>query len=170
MVAAIEVYFDQTASSRIRKLWDAMEDAGIPSLRDLTHRRHRPHLSLVAAPKLDVEPVRAALAGIEVAMPMTMALDHIGIFPGRVLWLGPAPRRELMDHQRGVYERLDAAGIPLDPYYHPDAWVPHVTMSMRVPHRQMSEAIKLCMDVLPVDASIAGGAVADHARDIYRAW
>jgi 2'-5' RNA ligase superfamily protein len=170
MVAALEVYFDPTSTSRLRKLWDAMEDAGIPSLRDLTHGRHRPHLSLVAAPVFDVGPVRAALAGVDLAPPMTLKLDHIGVFPGRVLWLGPAPRHDLLDHQAAVFRRLDAAGLPLDPYYRPGEWVPHVTVSMRVPHKHMTEAIKLCMDVLPIELTVTGGAIADHARDVYQPW
>lgn len=43
-------------------------------------------------------------------------------------------------------------------------WMPHVTLSMRIPHTKLSAALKLCMDVLPVEATITGAAVADHAR------
>jgi hypothetical protein len=170
MVAALELYVDPVASSRVRNLWDAMEADGIPSLRDLTHGRHRPHLSLIAAPRFDVAPVRAAIGDLNVAPALPLSLDHIGVFPGRVLWLGPAPHRDLIDLQAAVHQRLAAAGIPLDPYYRPGVWVPHVTMSMRVPHKLMSEAIKLCMDVLPIDATIAGAAIADHAREVYATW
>jgi hypothetical protein len=168
MVAALEVYLDPVGSSRVRKLWDAMEDAGIPSLRDLTHGRHRPHLSLLAAPIFDPDPVRSALQGLDVAPPMSLNLDHVGVFPGRVLWLGPAPRRDLLDLQAQAYALLHSAGIALDPYYAPGSWVPHVTVSMRVPHKLMTDAIKLCMDVLPIEISFAGAAVADHARDVYQ--
>ena len=168
MVAALELYFDQAATARIRMLWDAMEDAGIPSLRDLTHGRHRPHLSLVAAPTFDADPVRLALDTFDVALPMSVKLVHIGIFPGRVLWLGPAPTHDLLDHQAEAYARLNAAGLVLDPYYRPGEWVPHVTASMRVPHKQMTDAIKLCMDVLPIEATVTGAAVADHARNVYQ--
>jgi hypothetical protein len=41
-------------------------------------------------------------------------------------------------------------------------------MSMRVPHKQITDAIKLCMDIMPIDAVITGAAVADYKRDIYR--
>ena len=46
MVAALELYFDEVAERRIRVLWNALEAAGVPTLRDLAHRRHRPHLQL----------------------------------------------------------------------------------------------------------------------------
>lgn len=168
MVAALELYFDQAARGRIRALWNAFEEAGIPSLRDLTHGRHQPHLSLVGAPVLDPDAVRAALEGFVVAPPLRIRLDFVGAFLGRVLWLGPVPTVELLEHQQQVHSRLAGADVELDPYYRPGAWVPHSTMSMRVPHKLMTDAIKLCMDVLPIEATIVGAAVADYKRDIYR--
>lgn len=167
MVAALEMYVDPVASARVRTLWDAMEDAGIPSLRDLTHRRHRPHISLIGASSLDPDAVIAALRGIDVAPPLRVDITFVGTFVGRVLWLGPAVTSDLIAHHRAVCRALMAGGVAIDPLYLPGAWVPHCTVSMRVPLRQMTEALRLCMDVLPIDATVTGAAVADHARDIY---
>jgi 2'-5' RNA ligase len=168
MVAALEMYLDLVASKRVRTLWDAMEDAGIPSLRELTHRRHKPHVSLIGAAALDPEAVADALAGIIVAPPLRIHLNFVGTFVGRVLWLGPVVTPELLAHHATVCGALTAAGIAFDPLYRPGEWVPHCTVSMRVPLKQMTDALRLCMDVLPVEATIAGAAVADYARDIYR--
>ncbi|HEY2791616.1 MAG TPA: 2'-5' RNA ligase family protein, partial [Micromonosporaceae bacterium] len=125
MVAALEMYTDPVATGRIRALWDAMEDAGVPSLRELTHRRHRPHISLIGAPALDPDAVAAALRGITVAPPLTLTLDFVGVFVGRVVWLGPRVTSELLAHHEMVCTRLDAGGVPIDPLYRPGAWVPH---------------------------------------------
>lgn len=168
MVAALELYFDSVARTRVRALWDAFEAASIPSLRDLTHGRHQPHLSLVSADALDPAAVRDALGGLRAAVPLRLRLDFVGVFLGRVLWLGPVPTAELLAHQAEVHGRLSTAGIGLDPYYRPGSWVPHATMSMRVPHARMTDAIKLCMDVLPIEATVVGAAVADHKRGIYQ--
>ncbi len=168
MVAALEMYLDPVASKRIRTLWDAMEEAGIPSLRELTHRRHQPHVSLVGAPALDPDAVAAALDGITVPLPLTLHMNFVGTFVGRVLWLGPAVTSELLAHHRTVYEALSAGGVEVDPLYRPGEWVPHCTVSMRVPLKQMTDALRLCMDVLPIEATITGAAVADYARGIYR--
>lgn len=167
MTAALELYLDPAAERRIRTLWDAFEDAGVPSLRDLTHRKHRPHLSLFAAPALDGPAVAAALAGLAVAPSLPIRLDHLGIFPGRVMWLGPPPSRVLLAHHEAVAARLAVAGIEVDPFYRPGFWVPHMTVSMRVPLTQINDAVKLCMDVLPLEVTITGAAVADHAGDLY---
>lgn len=90
MVAALECYFDGEASRRIRALWDALAAAGVPSLRDLTHGKHRPHLSVAVADELDAAAVTSALAGMPAAPPLRLDFQYAGQFVGRVLWLGPA--------------------------------------------------------------------------------
>ncbi|GHJ48660.1 2'-5' RNA ligase [Catellatospora sp. TT07R-123] len=167
MTAALELYFDQATTFRLRRLWDALEAEGIPSLRDLTHRKHRPHLSITSAEVLDGPAVQEALGDLPAAPPLKLTFDHIGQFLGRVLWLGPVPTRELLDHQAAVHARLAAAGIETGSFYQPGSWVPHCTLSMRVPLVRMTDAIRLCLDVLPVEATFTGAAVADHARDQY---
>jgi hypothetical protein len=167
MVAAIELYLDLAAERRIRRLWDAMEDVGIPSLRDLTHGRHRPHISLVAAPELNPTRVAPALRGVPVAPSLSLQLDFVGLFLGRVLWLGPAPTAGLVAHHAGVLARLDDAGVTVFDEYRPGAWVPHCTVSMRIPHTKLPDALRLCLDTLPIPATVVGAAIADHARDIY---
>lgn len=167
MVAALELYFDPAATRRVTKLWSALDEAGIQSMRSLFHGRHRPHLSLTGAPELDGPAIAAALEGMQAAPPLRLRLDFIGQFVGRVLWLGPVPSTDLLAHHIAVHQRLDSAGIPSSDLYRPGAWVPHVTLSMRVPHPKMSAAIRLCMDVLPIEATIVGAGVADYARGQY---
>ncbi len=166
MVAALELYFDTDATRRIRVLWEALESEGVQSMLSLLGRRHRPHLSLAVADRLDPEAVAAALAGVVAAPPLRLGLDFAGQFVGRVLWLGPAPNRELLDHQEQVYQRLTGAGIDVWDKYRPGSWVPHCTLSMRVPNPLMGTAIRRCLEMLPIEASIVGAAVTDHARGI----
>ncbi len=166
-MAALELYLDPIADRRLVRLWEAMEEAGVPSLRGLTHGRHRPHLSLVAAPQLDGAAVAAALAGFEVAPPLRLDLDFVGLFRGRVLWLGPVPTADLIALHAAVYDRLAAAGVEVFAEYRPGAWVPHCTVSMRVPHAKLPQGLRLCLDTLPIPATVAGAALADHNRDLY---
>jgi hypothetical protein len=167
MVAALELYLDSVADRRIRTLWDALEDAGVQTLRDLTHGRHRPHLSLTGADRLDGPAVAEALTGLTVAPRLTVRLDYIGQFLGRVLWLGPVPHAQLLAHHAAVHARLHSAGIDSFDVYRPGVWVPHCTLSMRVPLPKLTNAIRLCLDVLPIEATIVGAAVADYARGEY---
>lgn len=169
MVAALELYFDPAATRRVSTLWTALEASGIPSMKGLIGGRHRPHLSLTGAPELDGPAIATALDGLDVAPPLRLRLDHIGQFVGRVLWLGPVPSAELLAHHAIVHNRLEAAGITGFDVYRPGSWVPHVTLSMRVPHAKMGAAIRLCMDVLPIEATLSGAGVADYARGRYTA-
>jgi 2'-5' RNA ligase len=168
VVAALELYLDTDATRRIRALWDALEAEGVQSLRSLLEQRHRPHVSLAVAPELDSARVAEALAGTTVAVPLRLSFQHAGQFVGRVLWLGPAPTGELLAHQRAVYDRLVGAGVPVADVYRPDRWVPHCTLSMRVPNALMAIAVRRCLEVLPIEATVTAAAVADHARGIAR--
>jgi hypothetical protein len=164
VVAALELYLDTNAERRIRNLWDALEDCGVQTLRSLTHGKHRPHLSLTGAPELDAQAVAEALSDIDVAPKIELKFDFIGQFLGRVLWLGPTPTAGLLAHHAAVHDRLARAGVESFDLYRPGNWVPHCTLSMRVPLVKLTEAIRLCLDVIPISATISGAAVADHAR------
>ena len=165
MSAALELYFDRAAERRIQVLWNALATAEVPTLRQLSHR-HRPHLSLVGAELLDPVAVAAALAGLPAAPPVALTFQYAGQFVGRVLFLGPAPSLPLLTHHAEVWRRLSAAGLDLSPLYAPGAWVPHTTLSMRVPRLALTEATRRCLEFLPIDATITGAAVVDHKRDV----
>lgn len=137
-------------------------------MRSLLEQRHRPHLSLAVAPRLDPERVVAALAGTAVAPPLRLTFQHAGQFVGRVLWLGPSPTAELLAHHALVHGRLADAGVGLAEHYRPGHWVPHCTLSMRVPNALMAAAVRRCLEVLPLEATVVGAAVTDHARGVCR--
>ncbi|MEU4640519.1 2'-5' RNA ligase family protein [Micromonospora sp. NPDC023814] len=166
MVAALELYLDTDATRRIRVLWDALEAEGVQSMRSLLEQRHRPHVSLAVAPRFDPDRVAAALRGTVVAAPLRLSFQHAGQFVGRVLWLGPTPTAELLAHHAEVHGRLAEAGIGLVEHYQPGRWVPHCTLSMRVPNALMAAAVRRCLEVLPLEATAVGAALTDHARGI----
>jgi len=58
------MYFDDQADAAVRRLWQRLADAGLPSLATRTHRQHRPHVSLAVAESLanaDPAPLRSVL-------------------------------------------------------------------------------------------------------------
>ncbi|MEV4702123.1 2'-5' RNA ligase family protein [Actinoplanes sp. NPDC049316] len=165
MVAALEVYLDVDATRRIRALWKALEADGIPTMASL-HERHRPHISLAAARRLPPDAVAAALRGLDVGRGLSVGMDFAGQFVGRVLWLGVTMTEELLAHHRAVHDRLAHAGVPVWEHYRPGRWVPHCTVSLRVPNPAMGPAVRRCLEILPVRAQLAGAAVTDHANGI----
>jgi 2'-5' RNA ligase len=168
MVAALELHLDERATRRIRVLWDLLEDLGVQTLRTPHDGRHRPHVALTVARALDPDQVEAALKPIVVAEPLRLNFQFAGIFVGRVVFLGLAPTPGLMRHQANVWRHLHEAGIESLPLYAPGEWVPHCTMSMRVPRPILTEALRRCLEVLPIEATVTKAAVVDYARDIYR--
>jgi hypothetical protein len=165
MSSALEVYFDTATERRVQLLWNALAAVDVPTLRQLSGR-HRPHLSLVGAEVLDGPAVADALAGLRAAPPSPVSFQYVGQFVGRVLFLGPAPSGALLAHQAEVWRRLRAADIGLSDLYAPGIWVPHVTMSMRVPRPALTEAIRRCLEFLPIEATFSSAAVVDHKRDV----
>ncbi|MBB2945731.1 hypothetical protein FB565_005489 [Actinoplanes lutulentus] len=164
MVAALELYLDVHATRRIRTLWQALEAEGIPSLGSL-NTKHRPHVSLAAAHRMDPEAVVAAVEGVP---GLTLSMDFVGQFVGRVLWLGVTVTEELLAHHRTVHERLSAGGVEVWDQYRPGRWVPHCTISMRVPNPMMGPAIRRCLEMLPLTATVTGAGIADHANEIFK--
>lgn len=165
MAAALELRLDARASRRIVALWEALQAEGVQNVRSpLQH--HRPHVSLAVADALDPAAVAAALTGVAVAPPLQLSFGFVGQFLGRVLWLGPAPHRALLEHQAHVHRRLSAAGIDTWPEYLPGSWVPHCTVSMRVSTALVGTAVRRCLETLPIEATVVGAAVADHVRGI----
>jgi 2'-5' RNA ligase len=168
VVAALELHLDVHATRRIRTLWRALEAEGIQTLASLQAERHRPHVSLAAAVKLAPDAVADALDGVGLGVGLTLDLDFVGQFVGRVLWLGVTPTAELLAVHRAVHERLTAAGVEVWEHYRPGRWVPHCTVSMRVPNPQLAVALRRCLEVLPVQATVTGASLTDHVNDIAR--
>jgi len=167
VVAALEIYFDPVAERRLRTLWAALDEAGVPNLGTFTHGRHRPHISLVVADALGPDAVAAALAELRLPPPLTLSFQHVGQFPGGVLWLGPAPTADLLALHALVLERLDGAGIEVSDLYRPGTWVPHCTLSMTARREAVSRAVPVCCDVLPLAATLTAAAIADHTRGLF---
>jgi len=166
VVAALELHLDVEATRRVTALWRALEADGVPSMGTLLSARHRPHVSLAAARALHPPDVVAALDGLAVGQGLTLALDFVGQFVGRVLWLGVVPTPALLDHHRDVQERPAAAGVEVWDVYRPGRWVPHCTVAMRVPNPLMAIAIRRCLEVLPIQATVVGASLTDHANGI----
>jgi len=169
MVAALELYLDTDATRRLRALWQALEAEGIPTLASLQDSKHRPHVSLAAASRLSPSAVVEALGDTPVGRGLTLDLDFVGQFVGRVLWLGVTPTAPLLERHRAVQDRLAAGGVSVWDHYLPGRWVPHCTVSLRVPNPLMGAAVRRCLEILPLRATVTGASVTDHANDIAHA-
>jgi 2'-5' RNA ligase len=129
MPYAVTAPLDSTAAATVERMWhelaDRIGDDGAIRL------GYAPHISLAIlsdmAPAAKIE--EAVFGGLNNWEPFDVVLASIGVFPGAppVVWIGPVVTERLLTWHASLYAAL--ASLPVHPHYHPDAWVPHVTLS-----------------------------------------
>ena len=68
MVHALDVTFDRLTDDRVRAEWQALRDAGLPSLARHTGASNRPHLTLDSRDRVDPE-AEAGLVTVAARLP-----------------------------------------------------------------------------------------------------
>ncbi|MBX3065608.1 MAG: 2'-5' RNA ligase family protein [Anaerolineae bacterium] len=158
MQYAVELYFDDAAEQLIRKMWQAMEEAGIPS--GMLGEGFRPHVTLAVYEK---KRGKRFVAGLEhfatTIKPITLKLDHYGIFATEesVLFLGVTVSSALLRLHRAFQRRFKMLSGGLKDYYLVDRWVPHCTIAHHLPLEQMAAAINVFKEMgvtLPIQPKI----------------
>jgi 2'-5' RNA ligase len=158
---AIELLFDPTTEAAIKGVWAQLETAGVPSLASWTHRRHRPHISLSVAGRIDtsqLQGVRDCLA----ATHLDVTLYSPAVFPRPgVLYLSVVPTLALLRLHEEVHAALrDAMVAPRDGYS-VGAWVPHCTLAHDLTRAQLARGIDLLHDQAPITAHVSDAGLLD---------
>jgi 2'-5' RNA ligase len=143
---------DATGDHAVRRLWTALEGAGVATLATHTHGHHVPHLSYASLRGYDLEAVRSALAALPEAAPVPLHFDGFGTFRRSRCWLAPAITSDLAARQQRVVEAVQATGADLHRHYRPGDWVPHLTLAPRLHLRDLATVAALVYDVLPLAA------------------
>ncbi len=155
---ALELFFDPDTEAAIRDVWARLETAGVPSLASRTHRRHRPHVSLSVAERIEAgqfHDARERLASTH----LDVTLSSPAVFPRTgVLYLSVVPTLALLRLHEDVHAAL--AGSLVEPWdtYSVGAWVPHCTLAQGLTRDQLVQGIDLLHDqpVIALHVSSAG--------------
>lgn len=161
MALAVCLLLDPPGDLAVRRLWDRMEEAGVPSLATHTHGHHVPHLTYAVLRAWDLEAVVAALRALPERPPLRLHLDALGIFRRSRCWLAPALSVDLAPRQQAVVEAVTATDADLHWHYRPGAWVPHVTLAPRLRLHHLPVVAQLVNDVLPVVTTASRAALID---------
>jgi 2'-5' RNA ligase len=158
---AVELLFDPATEGAIRGLWARLERAGVPSLASWTHRRHRPHISLSVAERIDtgrLQGVRDCLA----AAHLDVTLYSPAVFPRPgVLYLSVVPTLALLRLHEEVHAALrDGMVAPRDGYWI-DGWMPHCTLAHDLTRAQLAQGIDLLHDQPVIAAHISSAGLLD---------
>jgi len=158
---AIELLFDPTTEAAVKGLWARLETAGVPSLASRTHRRHRPHLSLSVAERIDAAQLEGARDFLA-AMHLDVTLYAPAVFPRPgVLYLSVVPTLALLQLHQEVHAALrDGMVAPRDGYS-VGAWMPHCTLAQDLTRAQLVRGIDLLHDQSPVTAHVSSAGLLD---------
>jgi 2'-5' RNA ligase len=166
---AVEIEFDEAGAAAVRRLWAAIEDAGVGSLATATHRRHIPHLTLKVCDDIDVPAAVAALGQSTATTPApVVTLGFVAVFAGppdhdaAVVVAGAVVTDELLGLHAMVRKALSTVSSPTWEHYLPGRWVPHCTLAMPVPYEHVGVASGAAVAAgIPIVVRSAGLAIAD---------
>jgi hypothetical protein len=144
------VLLDARGDAAVRRLWQRLEAAGVPTLLTHTHGRHVPHLSYASLRSYDLDAVREALVALPDRDPIELRFDAFGTFRRSRCWLAPAVTAELARRQEAVATAVAATGAELHRHYVPGDWVPHLTLAPRLHLTDLATVAAAVYDVLPL--------------------
>jgi len=150
---AVELELDGAANHKVLGLLAVLEAAGVAPITAASPHVH-PHVSVAVAAEAPPAAVRDALLGVATAGLPPLQLSSVGAFvtPEAVVFLGVTPTVLLLELNRRVHARLDAAKLAVWPLYRPGIWVPHCTLAMR-PADLTAALSALRAAALPIEAS-----------------
>jgi 2'-5' RNA ligase len=146
---------DDPADRVVRRLWQRLEEAGVPTLLTHTHGRHVPHLTLASLTAYDLAAVHAAVSALPAAGPFGTQVTALGTFPRSRAWLAPTVTTGLLEHQGRVVDAVRATGAEVHPHYRPGAWLPHLTLAPRLTLDRLAVVAGTVNDVLPLTAVLS---------------
>lgn len=131
MLHALELLPDPAGDAAVRRDWQALRDAGLPSQLDHTGATNAPHLTLVAAMDVSAAADRAEV----ISLPVTVRASGLLLLGGRRVTIARAV---------DVPDELTAAVLELRRHV-PDlphqSWIPHLTLARRVERADVQRVV-----------------------------
>jgi 2'-5' RNA ligase len=154
MVHSIELVFDRDTETAIRRIWDELAGAGIPSQAPAS----RPHVTLAVADRIAAE-VDELLSPVSKQLPLTAAIGAPVLF-GRanvVFARLVVPTSELLALHAEVHRRCSGHTVSgTKPTSLPGQWTAHVTLARRVGGAQLGRALRIAGRPSQIDGRFAG--------------
>ncbi|MFC7360989.1 2'-5' RNA ligase family protein [Nocardioides astragali] len=135
-IHAIELVPDAAGCDVVRREWQALRDAGLPSWLD-RGATNTPHVTLVAAPALGPQDEERATELIGTLLPTEVRVAGIALLGGnrvtlvRVVDVPDELARAVLDLRADV------------PYVQHPGWLPHVTLARRISRSDVPAALEV---------------------------
>lgn len=141
MVHSVELVFDPDTDAAVRRIWDALRAADIPSQAPAS----RPHTTLTVAQHIDAR-ADEMLRDLADRFPLPCRIGATLMF-GRtagVLARLLVPTAELITVQADVHRLCLPFMEPAPmPHAEPGNWTPHVTLARRIAPARMATAVRI---------------------------
>jgi 2'-5' RNA ligase len=154
MVHSIELVFDSDTEAAIRRVWNDLADAGIPSQAPAS----RPHVTLAIAENISAD-VDELLRPLNERLPLACAVGAPVLF-GRATAVFArliVPTSELLALHAEVHRRCGPQLLPAPlPNSLPGQWTAHVTLARRVDGTQLGRALRIAGRPSQIDGRFLG--------------
>ena len=161
MALAVCLLFDRRTDRALRRLWERLEELGVPTLQSHTHGKHLPHVSYAVIRQGDPDAILDALQKVRDGGPVPLRFDGLGLFRRGRSWLLPSVTADLVRRQEAVVAALASIGADLHRNYDPGAWMPHCTIAPRVPLPMLPVLASAVYEILPLEGQADRAALVD---------
>jgi hypothetical protein len=154
MVHSIELVFDRDTEAAIRRIWDDLAGAGIPSQAPAS----RPHVTLAVAESISAD-VDQPLSAVRARLPLGCTVGAPVLF-GRTAAVFArliVPTAELLSLHAEVHRLCGPYLVPAPmPNSLPGQWTAHVTLARRVGGAQLGRALRIAGRPAQIEGRFAG--------------
>jgi hypothetical protein len=134
---ALELVPDAAGDAVVRRDWQALHDAGLPSQLDHTSATNTPHVTILALPAIDADVETRATDLVGALLPVTVRVSGLAFLGGEKVTVA-----RLLDVPppvvRAVLDLRDEVGGERHP-----GWLPHVTLGRRIPRTEAQRVVDL---------------------------
>lgn len=161
MSRGVVLWPDASVAATVLELWDLLSKRGLPSLATTTHSRHQPHCSLTVAEDLPVNEALDAIGDVP-TQPIPLLVESVGVFPtAGTLFLACVANRALLDEQGRIHRSIVPIAVQPWAYFELDAWTPHISLCWEMTPAELTVAIPLVLESLPISGMFDHGGVED---------
>ena len=132
---ALELVPDAAGRDAVRRDWQALRDAGLPSQLDHPSPTNEPHLTVVSAPWLPTDAIDVAGVRLGSLLPVRARASGLLLLGGQQLAVARA-----LDLDDDVVRRALAVRVQVPGRQHV-GWLPHVTLARRLDRADAQRAI-----------------------------
>jgi 2'-5' RNA ligase superfamily protein len=132
---ALELVPDDAGQELVRRDWQALSDAGLPSQLDHRGSTNAPHVTVVSAPELPEAAIDVARTRLGALLPVRARTAGLLLLGGERVTITRA-----LDLDDDVVRRALAVRVQVPDRQHV-GWLPHVTLARRVDRARIQEAV-----------------------------